>query len=62
MAEKFIRLPDIEEQTGLSKSTIWLWIQKGKFPQRIKLSHRISVWKQSDIDNWMIEQIEKEVK
>ena len=55
--EKFIRLPQVLALTGVSKSTIWKWIGEGKFPQRIKISHRVSVWKQTDVDNWIQEQI-----
>lgn len=51
--ERFIRLPEVLALTGVSKSTIWKWISEDKFPQRIKISHRVSVWKQSDVDNWM---------
>jgi prophage regulatory protein len=47
--------------TGLAKSTIWLYVKEGKFPKQIKLSPKISVWKESDVEAWITEQIEKGV-
>jgi len=52
-----IRLPQVISKTGLAKSTVWWMISNGKFPKQIKISARISVWKESDIDNWIDEQI-----
>ncbi len=54
MAKKnFLRIPDVMTQTGLAKSTIWLWVKQGKLPAPIKLSSRVTVWEQSELDNWM---------
>ena len=47
------------EKTGLAKSTVWWMIANAKFPKQIKLSPRVSVWKESDIDEWITQQIEK---
>jgi len=45
-------------KTGLAKSTIWWLISKQEFPKQIKISPRVSVWKDSDIDAWMQQKIE----
>lgn len=37
----------------LGESTIWEMVRKGEFPKPIKLSDRITVWKSSDILQWM---------
>ena len=44
------------ELTGLSASTIWGLIRTGRhdFPKQIKLTSRISVWKKSEIDAWLL--------
>ncbi len=52
---KFIRINQVMEKTGLAKSTVWLWVKENKLPKAIKLSPRITVWKESDIDNWLLE-------
>ncbi len=47
-----MRLPEVENSTGLKKSAIWKWIQEGKFPQGIKLSKKTTVWRESAIKKW----------
>ncbi len=48
-----LRLPVVTQVVGLSRSTIYLLIQKNAFPRPIKLSERAVGWKQSDIDAWL---------
>jgi prophage regulatory protein len=48
-----LRISDVANKTTLAKSTIWLKIAQGRFPKPIKLSPAISVWKESDVDNWI---------
>ncbi len=38
---------------GVSEKTLWEWVRKGEFPQPIKLSPTITVWRSSDIAEWM---------
>lgn len=38
---------------GVSEKTLWVWVSKGEFPKPIELSRGITVWRKSDIDNWM---------
>lgn len=47
--ERFIRIPQVMDKTGLARSTVWLFVKTGKLPKPIKLSARISVWRESDI-------------
>ena len=54
-----LRINDIVKKTSLGKSTIWQWVGEGKFPKPIKLSKRIRVWKESDIDEWIESKIDK---
>lgn len=51
--QRFIRINDVMRKTGLAKSTIWLWVKEDKFPKPIKLSPRVTVWEELDIENWM---------
>ncbi len=53
MLDKFLRLPQVEETTGLKKSAIWKWIQEDKFPKGIQLSRKTTVWRESAIKKWM---------
>ena len=45
------------ERTGLSRSSIYLSISEGSFPQNINLSARSVAWLESEIDTWMQERI-----
>ncbi len=47
--ERLIRIPKVMDKTGLARSTVWLFVKNGKLPKPIKLSARISVWRESDI-------------
>ena len=51
--ECFLRLTDVMARTGLSRSSIYLSINKGNFPRNINLSSRSVGWLESEIDAWM---------
>ena len=53
--ERFIRMDDLSNKVGLSRSQIYKLIQNDEFPRQLKVGPRISVWKESDIDKWMSE-------
>ncbi len=53
----FLRIVDVMKKTGIAKSTIWLWVSEGKFPKPIKLSPRITVWEEKEINHWMSNKI-----
>lgn len=53
MAERILRRPDVENLTGLSRSTIYDWMKKGAFPKPVALGARLVGWRQSEIDAWL---------
>ena len=55
---RFLRLPEVRTMTGLSKSTIYLRISEGTFPRQVPLGPRLVVWVDSEIQNWISEQVE----
>lgn len=55
--ELLLRLPEVKSFTGLSRSTIYLLIQRGAFPKPIPLVGRTVAWLQSDVDSWVQERI-----
>lgn len=57
--ERFLRLTDVMARTGLSRSTIYLSINKGNFPQNINLGYRCVGWLESEIDAWIQVRIEQ---
>lgn len=56
---KIIRLPAVQNRTGLSRSAIYLKISKGEFPSSISLGVRAVGWLEEDISNWIRKQIQK---
>lgn len=54
MSIRILRLKEVKDMTGLSRSTIYLEIAKGKFPRQIKLTGSRSVgWHESAITQWV---------
>ena len=56
-SEQLLRLPQVKSLTGLSKSTIYSRIAEGTFPKQIPIGPRLVVWVESDIQNWIAEQV-----
>lgn len=50
---RFIRRPEVEHLTGLSRPTIYRYIQQGQFPEPVKITKRAVGWRESDIIEWM---------
>lgn len=57
MSTVIIRLPQVEEKTGLCRSAIYDLIAKQKFPKQIKLTSRSSGWVLAEIEQWVNERI-----
>lgn len=55
--DSLLRLPQVKSNTGLSKSSIYARISAGTFPTQIPLGPRLVVWVDSDIQNWIAEQV-----
>ena len=53
MTERILRRPDVEELTGLSRSTIYAMISEGTFPRPVRLGKRAVGWPVSQIDEWL---------
>jgi len=58
MQTTILRLPDVIKRTGLSKSTIYLRISQSRFPNPIPLGGRAVGWIESEINDWINQQIE----
>ena len=51
--DKILRLPDVKAFTGLSRSSIYLYIKAASFPPPIKIGKRSVGWLESDIQEWI---------
>ena len=50
-----LRRPEVTRRTGLSRSTLYVWMARGAFPKPIKLGTRSIAWRESDIEDWINE-------
>ncbi|ENM3852861.1 AlpA family transcriptional regulator [Vibrio cholerae] len=53
MDNRILRLPQVIELTGFSRSSIYALMKTGEFPLSIKLGQRAVGWKEQDINNWI---------
>ncbi len=47
--------PPIPPIIPISKSSVWAFVREGRFPQPIKLSPRVTVWRVEDIRKFIEE-------
>lgn len=57
MKHKILRLPEVKNSTGLSRSSIYLRIAEDDFPKSISLGGRAVGWLESDIQKWLDDRI-----
>ncbi|MFA0113302.1 AlpA family transcriptional regulator [Vibrio sp. 10N.261.46.E11] len=50
---RFLRLKDVIAATGLSRSTIYKFMDEEVFPKTIPLGGRAVAWLESEIEEWM---------
>ena len=53
--KKFLRLIQVKETTGLSRTTIYRKIAAHEFPRPIRLGSRAVAWVEADVIQWMNE-------
>ena len=54
---RFLRLPEVMERTGLSRSTIYVRLAEGRFPRPVALGARAVGWIEAEVDEWVRERI-----
>lgn len=52
-APAMLKLPEVIRRTGLSRSTIYVRMNEGQFPQRVKLGVRAAAWLESEISDYI---------
>lgn len=51
--DRILRLPDVLERTGLSRSTLYRKVSNGTFPRQVHISTRCAGWRESDLKEWL---------
>lgn len=53
MSPQVYRRREVEKLTGLSRSTLYEQMAKGRFPRPVRLTQRAVAWRASDISEWL---------
>ena len=53
IGDGFLREKHILKLLPVAHSTLWEWVRDGRFPPPFKLSEKVSVWSQAQIDAWL---------
>ena len=56
---RFLRLPEVLARTGLSRSTIYVRLDQGRFPRPVSLGGRAVGWIEAEVDDWIRERIDE---
>ena len=48
-----MKLKEVQKKTGLSRSTIYAYIDKGMFPKQVKLGERCVAWIDEEVVAWL---------
>lgn len=54
---KLIRLPAVENLTGLRRSSIYAAMRAGTFPGSVRLSIRAVAWRESEVLAWCADRV-----
>ena len=50
---RFVRMPELETRTGLSRATIYRRIAVGRFPKPVQMDGNISAWREDAVSEWL---------
>ncbi len=60
MTERLIRIREVMDRTGLSRTVLYRKVQHGDFPPSVKLTTRCVAWRETEVDEWINERIHPE--
>ncbi|WCP66945.1 AlpA family transcriptional regulator [Vibrio tubiashii] len=56
---RLMRLKEVIHTCGLSRASIYSFMEEGTFPQSVSLSTRAIGWRYQDVQNWIEEKIKE---
>ena len=59
---RLLRLPEVKEKVGLSRTAIYKLIAEGQFPRQVCIIPRTVAWCQDDLEAWIEQRIQSEVQ
>ena len=48
-----MRVPAVLDRLGVSRTTLYRWMEDGHFPKPIRLGPNTIAWRASDLDQWL---------
>jgi prophage regulatory protein len=57
MHPRILRLPQVLDRTGLSRSSLYRLHAAGSFPRRVQISQRSVGWIESEVDAWLASKV-----
>lgn len=54
--DQILRMPDVLQRTGLSRTTLWRRVKSGQFPRPLRLggpNSRAVGWRSQDVLDWV---------
>ncbi|WP_366938122.1 AlpA family phage regulatory protein [uncultured Brevundimonas sp.] len=58
---RFLRVDQVSERVGRSPRQIYRLIARGEFPRQHRQSYKVSVWYESEIAAWQVDQMAKDL-
>jgi prophage regulatory protein len=55
ISQRALRAVDVCHQTGISRTHLYRLVGKGLFPSPVKISDRVTVWREADVQRWLSE-------
>lgn len=59
--DRLIRLEEVEQLTGLKKSTIYRMVKTKEFPPSVRISGRATAWSENHVRQWVQSKIAEAV-
>ena len=59
MADKLLRVGQVVEKVGLSRTTIWRLRRQGDFPQPTVVYGPCIAWSENELDEWIKRRLQK---
>ena len=54
---RFLRISEVLDRVGVSRPTIYRRMSKGSFPKQIAIGANSVAWLESDVTQWMVDQM-----
>jgi prophage regulatory protein len=54
---RLLRLPEVKDKVGLSRTAIYKLIAEGQFPRQVCIGPRTVAWCQDDLEAWIEQRI-----